>query len=201
MKSKKDVLVLDVVDLLLNTHSGIKKYLDSKGVDSSHLSNVSMDKPLKLSEMFGVESQEEALSLYSEYCDSDFVGALEPLSSGVKRILKELSYRYELYLLMSFTRSKLKMALRKQNIIDVFGDIFSGYHFVESTESKKEALQLIMDIPGNKIAAFIDSNPVYVKEALELDVDAFLFAPKAKDESIDCIKVRDWSHIEEIFLL
>lgn len=201
MKKNKDILILDAEGIILNPLSGVKRFLDHKGICTDHLQDREGYSALKLVDLFGVSSLEDALSLYAEYCDSDYIGSLDVHSPGVKRVLIELSYRYDISLVMSCGRSKHEMQLREKNLEEIFGDIFSSYHFVGRSETKKDILELLMDIPGNKIAGMIDINERHVKEGAELGIKSYLFSNlKALSESTYPV-IEDWKQIEDIFLL
>lgn len=201
MKKKKDILILDAEGIILNPISGIKKFLDDKGICTKHLESRETSNPLRIVDLFGSNSLEDALSLYSEYCDSEYIGSLELYSQGVKRVLIELSYRYDISLVMSCGRSEHEMQLREKNLEELFGDIFSGYHFVGRSETKRDVLELLMDIPGNKIAGLIDSNEKYVQEAVDLGIESYLFSNRKAGAESTYPVIEDWKQIEDIFLL
>ncbi|EQM48791.1 hypothetical protein D051_0379 [Vibrio parahaemolyticus VPCR-2010] len=201
MKKTKDILILDAEGVILNALSGIKKFLDHKGICTDHLLDQEGSNPLRLVDLFGANSLHDALLLYAEYCDSEYIGSLDVISTGVKRVLIELSYRYDISLVMSCGRSEHEMRLREKNLEDIFGDIFSGYHFVGRSETKRHVLELLRDIPGNKIAGLIDINEKYVQEGIELGIDSYLFSNQKSRSESTYQAIEDWKQIEDIFLL
>ena len=199
--NKKEQLIFDVDGVLLLWISGVIKFLESKGIDASHVKG-SKNAFYTLDYIFGQDSMEKNLRLYNEFKASKYLGELEPYCKSTKRIVEDLSHEYDLSIVTCIGTEKSVIALREQNIRDCFGGAFDTVVCLDKASPKLNALKFLSET-GGKVAGFIDDKGIHVCEGIKAGIPSFQFIDGSPEERIltSVDHMRDWGHIEDNFIL
>lgn len=158
MRTRKEAIVMDVDQVLLDYYSRLREYVNKKYGRRIEGLPDNWD----MTEWLQCRDKGEMLDLIVEFSQSYEFGTLDAFP-GADVVLHELLREgYTLVCLTACGHYDVTKALRKANLFHRFGDIFEEIHFVGFTESKSESMTKIED--EYDVIAFVDDKPDNIED-------------------------------------
>ena len=131
MSKQKEHILLDVDGVLLDYDRAFEVYygLDKSIVETTYL----------YSERYGID-ESMIIKMVDEFNQSDAFSQIKPLPNAIQAISDLSKSGHEIFIISSCGLSKLTHDLRKNNLITVFGDVFSDFHLIDFHKTKLNEL-------------------------------------------------------------
>jgi uncharacterized HAD superfamily protein len=186
---KNKTILLDIDDTVLDWSEGFKMFAERK-LNKKLLgrqTNYDMEKWL------GIDKK-EIIKMVKDFNDnSTEFSLLKPIAKSEIYLPLIKKKGYELIAITSCSDKETSIIRRKQNIINVFGDIFSNVHCISLSSSKKGHLQ------NYEPTLWIEDKVENAQLGLELGFKSIIIEQphniNQKDKNPQIIWVKDWTEI------
>lgn len=188
------VLTFDGDSVLLDWCKSFVSFLNQKGYNTDHISHkIGTTEFIPIEVITKLECKKTNKSLINEYKESDFLSKLEVFQDGAVEVLKELSKHYNIVVLTCIGETDEIVNKRTKNLVDLYGDIFSGIICINYGTSKEKHLSALNE--KYNVEAFIDDRIGHIEESIKAGVKAILFTRGIEHKSnssdqfvaIDCL--------------
>ena len=193
------ILVFDGDSVLLDWSQGFTDFLKSKGFSTDHYQHIlGTTEFIPTEVMTKIDCKVENKKLMSEFADSNFLGDLPTFQEGSKEYIEELSKHYNIVVLSCIGETQEIINKRTDNLINLYGDIFSGIICINYGTSKESYLKALNAKFGVK--AFVDDRIGHIQESLKAGVEAILYSRGVENifkEQNEFMVLECWSEIHK----
>ena len=170
----KPIIILDCDSVLLDWVTLFMSFLEIRGYCLNHIKNVKgTTKFTHVSEFLKNSDVKVIDAVIKDFNSGDSLEKLPPFESCTKEVVKELSLNYNLVVLSCLGSEKSEIEKRNKNLLDVFGDVFSGIICIKYGESKENYIKAINQ--KYDVTTFIDDRYKHIEESLHAGVKPILF--------------------------
>jgi FMN phosphatase YigB (HAD superfamily) len=189
MKLTRDTLLLDVDGVLLNWVDGFNKWIHEYHMPAhAHLNfqkdNVK-DDVYDISERYGIPG--DIIYAYVKiFNNSLHFGRLEAMPDAVRTVTKFIFMNWNVHTASSYSSCRLALEARLKNIEREISPTvaYSIHHQLDLDNDKHQVLEQYKNC--NQRVVFVDDKPLHVQEALDLDIEAYLFdAPYNRTSNLE----------------
>lgn len=190
--TKRKCVVLDTDDVLLDYTPMFGKFVQK------HY-NIQPQSVLPTSEGYAewLQCSDRDIDNFVEHFNESAweFGTLPPIQNSVQ-CLKDLhSTGAALVVVSKCGRNGHAIPLRKANLYNVFGDVFSDIHILQYCESKTETFRKLSEVYN--VRAVLDDNTQNIDDALKLKLPSFLFIREQNADSAHKYNsFRDWNEMK-----
>ena len=130
--------------------------------------------------------------------ESAYMRYLEPMDGAVENVKKLADEGWKFHVITSQTEDKIANQARKDNLNDVFGDVFHDYTFLDTGGDKIEALKTL--VPGTW---WIEDKPKNAFDGAVLALASILLdlphnSSYTINKQMNFQRAKDWKHIYDI---
>lgn len=139
IRGSDTAILVDCDGVLLNWYEGFRNFAEAA------LGRTLCPKgpqEFDVTKWLGVEHVREAVDLVRRFNSGEagYFAKLAPMEGAVEAIAALRSQGREIYVITSCSTEPAIVAMRRQNLIDVFGDIFTEIHCLDMTDTKDALL-------------------------------------------------------------
>ena len=141
--------------------------------------------------------QKNAARLVNLFNRSEEMKTLSPLRDAIKYVRKlHEEHGYIFHVITSQTNCKLAQEYRKENLRNVFGDVFEGFTILNTGQDKDKVL--MKDWDGTE-CFWIEDKAANIKMGNDAGLESILIEHSwNKDTDYPCHRVRTWKEIYNI---
>lgn len=170
-RKKPNAAVFDCDGVTLSWFTGLVKYLDRKGYDSTPIVNAKPNDFIDINEIF-VNSGKDPKEELKEFHSSIEFSQCELMESSSKQVLNRIfDDGCHIFIITACGDDKKTKQLRAENLNARYGRIFNDIQFVTAFGSKTRKLLELRE--KFNILFYVDDTVSYVVEAIDLGIDAF----------------------------
>jgi FMN phosphatase YigB (HAD superfamily) len=137
----------------------------------------------------------DGAKLIQTFNKSEMMRSLSPLRDAVKYVRKlHEEHGYLFHVITSQTDDQLGQAYRKENLRNVFGDVFDGFTILKTGQNKDKVL---MKWEGTE-CFWIEDKVSNIKMGNDAGLEGILIAHNWNDDCYDETKVKTWKEIYNI---
>lgn len=200
----KPVIVTDVDSVLLDWIKGFSNFLKSKGIDTEHLNSyIGTTKFLDVSFMTGINCEKTNKILLQEFSKSNFIKELESFQHDSKKHIQELHKEVDFIALSCLSKDPFMQNKRRENLQNVYGNVFKKVFCIDFGESKEHKLLKINN--RENIICFVDDRLKHIKESINAGIPAILFSRNVEEHLFcpnESFRTKHcWGEIKESVLL
>jgi len=137
---KKKIILTDADGVLLNWLARFDEYMASIG----YKLKPGTDNHYSMTYRYDI-TDDEAYSLIKEYNKSPFIAELSPYADAQEYIAKLVEHGFKFVCITSLSSDPKAYEYRKQNLTNLFGDVFQELICLESGSAKEHVLKLWTD--------------------------------------------------------
>ncbi|SHH64033.1 hypothetical protein [Ferrimonas marina] len=199
---EKPILATDVDGVLLNWKGGVAAFNASRGVATPR-EYLCPRNDVPLRQLFDTECRDQAYDLMIEFNRSPMLGQLPLLDPSAVDVLQRLSQHFDIVAITSVGEWAETHERRRQNLKDLFGDVFREVVCLPLRVSKKEHLARFTE--QGRVVAWFDDLAEHVETGKELGIPSyqFQFCPNGAPSKPGLF--RSWrdieSHLEQTMLV
>jgi hypothetical protein len=171
----KPLLVFDADSVLLDWCRGFTSFLNSKGICTKHVKHLlGTTQHIPTPEITQIDCKQINRSLMSEFAGTDWLERLPVFQEEAINYLRELSNEYNIVVLTCIGETDDIVEKRTKNLVDLYGDIFSGIICINYGCSKEDYLKALHDEHG--VSAFVDDRLSHINESISAGITPILFS-------------------------
>ena len=137
----------------------------------------------------------DGAKLIQEFNKSEMMRSLSPLRDAVKYVRKlHEEHGYLFHVITSQTDDQLGQAYRKENLINVFGDVFDGFTILKTGQNKDKVLA---KWEGTE-CFWIEDKVSNLKMGNDVGLEGILISHSWNNDCDDERKVKSWKEIYNI---
>lgn len=175
MKIKKKMIAFDADTVLLDWLSGFLYFLEEKGHCVEHVKQyLGTTKFIPTEKITKSKCKEYNKQILKEFAESGVLSQLDYFKEENHTVLTELNKHYEIAVVTCIGRTEQLISQRKQNLINLYGDIFSDILCINFGESKEESLRKLSE--EYDIVAYIDDREKHLAEAKNVGIKSILLS-------------------------
>lgn len=197
IKILKPLLLTDCDGVLLRWSVNIPAFLTSMGICIEHLKGyLHGNQMVPFDVLFPANSKEESMALMMQYNESEFMSQLPIMEPDSEHSLRRLHQHFDIAVITNISDKPNAAALRKKNLISVYGDIFDEIICLNPHSDKTEAIRQFVGM--REVVLWVDDNIDHVKEGQRVGVPSvqFTYDMQCGRNFGGVRELNSWSHIE-----
>jgi hypothetical protein len=195
----KPMLVLDSDSVLLDWCKGFTSFLKEQGICTAHVEHLMGTTTfIPTPEITKILCKQANKDLMAQFNETDWLTKLPVFQQEAVVHLQDLAKHYNIVVLTCIGETDDIIEKRTQNLIDIYGDIFSGIICINYGTSKELYLEELHKTYG--VTTFVDDRLNHINESISAGVTPILFErgvsePIEKNEEFHVMSC--WSQIHK----
>jgi len=195
--NNKPVIVTDVDSVLLDWLLGFTLFLQSKGFDTSHITqHLGTTNFIPIPVITKLNCAEKNKFLVKEFSKSEFIYNLPAFNKNDIIHIKELSNHFDFIALSCISKNKKMQKMRTLNLTSIYGNIFLDVLCIGYGQSKAPYLSELKK--KHNVYTFVDDKISHIEESISEKIRPILFSngvPLAEDHRFK--NLESWMQIKE----
>ncbi len=173
--SNKPVLVFDADSVLIDWCFGFFSFLNSIGYCTNHVDHLlGKTEFIPTNEITKIDCKITNKELSKKFADTDWLTRLPLFQEDGHIHLNKLTEKYDIVVLTCIGETEDIISKRKQNLIDLFGDIFLDIICINYGKSKEPYLKELA--AKYNVVGFTDDKEAHIEESIQAGVKPLLFS-------------------------
>ena len=176
----KPLLVFDADSVLLDWCRGFTWFLQKQGICTKHVEHLlGTTQFIPTEDITKIDCKKTNKELMAAFSDTDSLATLPVFQKESVHYLQELSKHYNIVVLTCIGETDDIVSKRTKNLVDLYGDIFSGIVCINYGTSKESYLDALHKEHG--VEAFVDDRLNHINEARSAGIKGILFSRGVED--------------------
>lgn len=171
---QKPVIISDVDSVMLDWVGGFSDFLETKGICNEHLKDfIGKTIFLSIPELTNTDCKDTNRAIFKDFSKSNALKELKAFQTDSVQHVKELADDFDFVALTCISKESRIQRFRKENLVNVYGDIFKDIICIGSGKSKELYIKELAE--NNKVATFIDDRQEHIIESINAGIQPILF--------------------------